>query len=68
MWDQFVIPVSRYTELGKILGSDNLQLEICFLSQAVGIYMEKSNYCLYYVLFCRITGLMLFLRQHKTKT
>lgn len=57
MWDQFVTTVPHYTELGKVLGSDNLQLEIiiCFLSQAVVIYMAKKNYCFYYVLFCRIT-------------
>lgn len=57
MWDQFVTTVPRYTELGKVLGSDNLQLEItiCFLSQAVVISMEKKNYCFYYVLYCRIT-------------
>lgn len=45
MWDQFVTTLPHYTELGKVLGSDNLQLEvtICFLSQAVVIYMEKKN-------------------------
>lgn len=45
MWDQFVTTLPHYTELGKVLGSDNLQLEvtICFLSQAVVIYMEKKK-------------------------
>lgn len=44
MWHQFVTTVPHYTELGKMLGSDNLQLEIvvCFLSQAVAIYMAKK--------------------------
>jgi len=52
MWDQFVTVVSHYTKLGKILGSDNQQLEttICFLSQAVVIYMAKK--ITVFIMFC----------------
>lgn len=52
MWDQFVTTVPHYTERGKILGSDNLQLEItiCFLSQVVVIYMAKKNTI--FIMFC----------------
>lgn len=41
----FVTTAPHYAELGKILGSDSLQLEItiCCLSQAVVIYMAKKK-------------------------
>ena len=54
MWDQFATAVPHYTDLGKILGSDNLQLEItiCFLSQAVVIYMAKK--IIVFVMFCSV--------------
>lgn len=51
-----VTTTPHYTEVGSILVSDNLQLEskICFLTQAVVIYVAKED-CFSYALFCRIT-------------